>query len=104
MAPCAALWFILKPRRKVYGEFPVDIIHQFFGHTSIKVYAVVMVEVVIVDGLNHMIRCNKTLATQVSAFLHEYGFRGVVFLLLFLLGTPGSHEISILFPSLPPHP
>ena len=55
------------------NALPVDLPHHIVSHTSIKVCAVVVAELIIVDGENNMIWYGQTIVNQVIEFLHEYG-------------------------------
>ena len=73
-----------------------------FGHTSVKVFAAVVVEVVNIDQENFMIRCSQMAAIQVRDFLHYYVGGCVLFLLVTCVGIPGTHRILIPFTYPPP--
>ena len=81
-APYTALHHIIQPHEKVSGA----------------------PSVVTTDGANHIIHFSQTVSTQFVAFLHYFGGRGVLFLLVLCLVIPVSHVIFILFPLPPPVP
>ena len=99
--PYLALRCIAPPYGRVYNAPPAVLPHRIVVHASINLCAAISVEVVTIDGSNHMIRCSHTVATQVGDFFHDYGGGGLMFLLVSRLGIPGSHPIAILLPFLP---
>ena len=75
--------------------------YRIIGHTPVEVCAVIEVEVVILDHVNHIICCTQMVTTQTRALLGDNGGLSGVSILVFRLGIPGSHIIVILFPSIP---
>ena len=100
-APYAALWRIISPHGKISDAALAALSHRIFGHTSINVYSVIAVEVVTIDGANHMICCGHVVAINISALINDYWGRGVMLLLVLCLVIPGSHGIIILLPPPP---
>ena len=80
-----------------HGEVSDTLPHCIISHTSIKLCAVVAVEVVTIDVEDRMIHCIHMLYTQVGAFFRDYVSGGVVLRLVFWLVIPVSHGIIIPF-------
>ena len=85
-APYAALWRIISPHGEISDAALAPLSHRIFGHTSINVYSVIAVEVLTIDGANHMICCGHVVAINISALIHDYWGRGVMLLMELCLG------------------
>ena len=82
---------------------PEALSQLIFVHTSVKVCAIIEVEVITVDQTKHMICCFQTVSPQVRAFLNNYGGGSVMLQLVLCLEITGYHIIVILLSPPPPH-
>ena len=63
--------------------------HHIIGQTSIKLYSIFSVEVVIVDRENQLMLYDQMVATHVRSFFRDYGGgRGVMLLMVLILEIP----------------